>query len=65
MGKKTPLSQFTDEEIFSEYSRRRRAMATKPPRAEVRRPCPKCGVEFGARKLRAHMPQCKRKPTTS
>jgi hypothetical protein len=61
MGKKTPLSHFTDEEIFSEYSRRRRAMATKPPRAPVLRPCPKCGVEFGARKLREHKPKCEGK----
>lgn len=62
MGKrKNPLSQFTDEQIFAEASRRMRAKQIDPPRAKVLRPCPKCGLEFGTRELRAHKPKCKGK----
>jgi hypothetical protein len=59
MGKKNPLSAFTDEEIFREAGRRMRAKAVNPPRAKVLRPCPKCGDKFGFRELRVHKPQCK------
>ena len=47
-----------DEVLFAESSRRMRARQNTPPRAEVLRPCPKCGAPYGARKLRAHIPGC-------
>jgi hypothetical protein len=59
MGKKHPLGQFTDEEIFKEASLRMRAKQKLPPRAKVLRPCPKCGLEFGAREIKVHIPKCK------
>lgn len=40
----------------SEYSRRLRL--GKTARAKVVRVCPKCGGQFGARELRAHIPKC-------
>jgi hypothetical protein len=58
---KDPLSQFTDEEIFREAGRRRRALLKSPPRAKVLRPCPKCGIEFGAREIKVHIPKCEGK----
>lgn len=61
MGKKHPLSQFTDEEIFKEAGRRQRARVKSPPRAKVLRPCPKCGIEFGAREIKVHIPKCEGK----
>jgi len=57
-GKKNPLSKFTDEEIFAEAGRRRRALAPKVTNPKVLRPCPKCGKPFGARELRLHKPKC-------
>ena len=56
--KKTPLSQFTDEEIFAEAARRMRARQTTP-NPPVLRPCPKCDLHFGARAMRKHIPLCK------
>jgi hypothetical protein len=47
-----------DDVLFSESARRMRARQKTPPRAEVLRPCPKCGAAFGARRLRAHIPGC-------
>lgn len=47
-----------DEVLFAESARRMRERQKSPPRAEVLRPCPKCGEPYGARKLRAHMPAC-------
>ena len=47
-----------DEVLFAESARRMRARQKIPPRAEVLRPCPKCGQLYGARKLRAHIPGC-------
>jgi hypothetical protein len=47
-----------DEVLFTESARRLRARQKTPPRAEVLRPCPKCGEPYGARKLRAHIPRC-------
>jgi len=47
-----------DEVLFAESARRMRARQKIPPRAEVLRPCPKCGAPYGARKLRAHIPGC-------
>jgi len=44
--------------LFAESARRMRARQKTPPRAEVLRPCPKCGALYGARKLRAHIPGC-------
>jgi len=52
------LSVVPDEVLFAESARRMRARQKTPPRAEVLRPCPKCGVPYGARKLRAHLPDC-------
>jgi hypothetical protein len=61
MGKKNPLSTFTDEEIFKEAGRRQRARVKSPPRAKVLSACPKCGNEFGAREMRIHKPKCEGK----
>lgn len=47
-----------DEVLFAESARRMRARQKTPPRAEVLRPCPKCGEPYGTRKLRAHIPDC-------
>ena len=54
-----------DEVLFAESARRMRARQKTPPRAEVLRPCPKCGKPYGARKLRAHIPSCTGKAVTS
>jgi hypothetical protein len=62
MGRKNPLSTYTDEEIFKEAGRRQRARVKSPPRAKVMRLCPKgCGKQFGAREMRVHTPKCKGK----
>lgn len=55
---RTPLSRYTDTEIATEHGKRMRAKQAEPPRAKVIRPCPRCGVKFGARDLRAHLPTC-------
>lgn len=47
-----------DDILFAESARRMRARQKTPPRAEVLRPCPKCGQPYGARKLRVHLPGC-------
>jgi hypothetical protein len=52
------LGAIPDEALFAESARRMRARQKSPPRAEVLRPCPKCGAPYGARKLRAHIPGC-------
>ena len=52
------MSTVPDEVLFAESARRMRARQKTAPRAEVLRPCPKCGAPFGARKLRAHIPGC-------
>jgi hypothetical protein len=46
--------------LLSEAGKRRRAKQTSPPVAEVLRPCPHCGEQLGARKLRKHAPPCRR-----
>ena len=56
--KRIDLSAVPDDVLFAESARRMRARQKTPPRAEVLRPCPKCGAPFGARKLRAHIPTC-------
>ena len=56
--KRFDLRTVPDEALFAESSRRMRARQKTPPRAEVLRPCPKCGAPYGARKLRAHIPGC-------
>jgi len=56
--KRFDLSAVPDDVLFAESARRMRARQKTPPRAEVLRPCPKCGAPFGARKLRAHIPTC-------
>ena len=61
MGRKTPLSQYTDEELFAEAARRMRAKQTHLPNPRVMRPCPKCGIEFSARELKIHKPKCEGK----
>jgi len=53
------MGSVPDEVLFAESSRRMRARQKIPPRAEVLRPCPKCGVPYGARRLRAHIPGCR------
>jgi hypothetical protein len=70
--KRNPLNIYSDEEIFSEAGRRRRALAPQAPNPKVLRPCPKCGKPFGARELRIHKPKCtgeappvRRKPSPS
>jgi hypothetical protein len=55
---RTPLSKYTDAEIFAESGRRTAANRDTPPRAKVLRPCPRCGKEFGARDMRVHLPTC-------
>lgn len=57
--KKAPLSAYTDEEIFREAGLRMAAKRTQSPTPKVLRPCPRCGVEFGARELRKHKPKCR------
>ncbi len=52
------MRSIPDEVLFAESARRMRARQKTPPRAEVLRPCPKCGESYGARKLRAHLPGC-------
>ncbi len=54
-----------DEVLFAESARRMRARQKTPPRAEVLRPCSKCGEPYGARKLRAHIPGCTGKAVTN
>lgn len=54
-----------DDVLFAESARRMRARQKTPPRAEVLRPCPKCGHPYGARKLRAHLPGCAGTAVTS
>jgi len=44
-----------DRVIREEYTRR---FAAHRPR--VMAPCPKCGREFSAREMRAHVPKCAR-----
>jgi len=56
--KRFDMGTVPDEVLFAESARRMRARQKTPPRAEVLRPCPKCGVPYGARKLRAHIPGC-------
>jgi len=53
------MGSIPDEVLFAESARRMRARQKKPPRAEVLRPCPKCGAPYGARKLRTHIPGCR------
>jgi hypothetical protein len=57
MKKRPPLSDYTDEEIFSEAARRMRARQDLP-NPKVLRPCPYCKKQFGARDLRKHLPAC-------
>jgi hypothetical protein len=42
----------------SEYARRLRL--GKSSRPKILRPCHKCGVDYGARDLRAHIPTCQK-----
>lgn len=55
---KTP-DKCTDAEL-EPYAREwlRRIRVGRSPRAKVLKPCPKCGLEFGARELRQHRPVC-------
>jgi hypothetical protein len=50
------LRSIPDEQFQSEAGRRRGTSSSR--RAKVLRPCPKCGAKFGARELKAHLPQC-------
>ena len=60
--KKTPLSEYSDEELFHEVGLRLRARQTHMPNPKVQRKCPKgCGKKFGAREMRAHIPKCEGK----
>jgi hypothetical protein len=62
MGRKTPLSTYSDEEIFKEAGRRMRAKVKSSPTPKVMRLCPKgCGKQFGAREMRVHTPKCEGK----
>jgi hypothetical protein len=58
------LKQYTMAELepfAKEWLKRKRAERTTQPRPKVERPCPHCGLLFGARELRAHKPQCTKK----
>jgi hypothetical protein len=45
--------------LLSEAARRQRALQPATPRKL--RPCPHCDQNLGARELRAHVPECRRK----
>ncbi len=63
MKHRTPLSEYSDEEILAEAGRRRRAMVSGPTNPKVLRPCPFCKKKFGAREMRTHKPVCPKKPS--
>jgi hypothetical protein len=57
--KKTPLSAYTDAEIFHEAAKRNRAKQLTPPNPKKLSLCPKgCGKEFGVAEMRKHKPRC-------
>ncbi|HTF68658.1 MAG TPA: hypothetical protein VK638_38870 [Edaphobacter sp.] len=59
------LASYTTAELepfAKEWLRRKRAERSVQPRPKVERPCPHCGVSFGARDLRAHTPHCAERP---
>jgi hypothetical protein len=63
--KKTPLSAYTDAEIFHEAAKRNRAKQLTPPNPKKLSPCPKCGEPKGVAEMRAHKPHCTGKRSTS
>ena len=59
---KLDMTTIPDEVLWAEIGRRR--VAKRPEahgKPKVMRPCPHCGIEFGAREIRVHLPRCPRK----
>ena len=55
------LTAVPDEDLTREYMRRHNAKhGGHGRRPKELRPCKFCGLEFGGRDLRRHIPQCKR-----
>lgn len=54
------LNNVPTSQLLSVLGKRRRAKQAVLPRQPVLRPCLYCGVEYGARKLRKHLPGCRK-----
>ena len=52
------LQSAPDALFDSEAGRRNNAKRETRAGPTIMRPCPKCGVEFGAREMRKHKPRC-------
>ena len=59
MKKKPSLSDFPEDEIIAEAFRIMRARQKGPAKPKALAPCPKCGVEMGARERRFKCPEHK------
>jgi hypothetical protein len=60
-SKQFDMSTIPDDVLWAEVGRRR--VAVRPAdsghgKPKVLRPCPDCGIKFGAREMKAHRPRC-------
>lgn len=53
------LSALSDDALYRELVRRRRAPRTGPGRPAAAHACELCGHAFGSRELRLHLPDCR------